>query len=120
MRVGAWLTGVVLGAVSLTAQTRATVPFVGCAADGQAGPAEAPTGTDPTLPISAKLASRLAYYDGGGLRVFAPRGWNCIRIYGSGGEYLMISPEPISVQHLFSHDWDGLAGPAVQLSSDSA
>ena len=111
-------------AVSLTAQDRsietnsrklaARVPFVGCASDGQAGPAEPPTGENPLVPISAEKAQRLAFYtSGAGFGVLAPRDWYCLGVYGSGGAALDVSPEPIDAAKMFSTEWKGYAGPVV-------
>lgn len=77
------------------------VPFVGCPSDGQQGPLEPPgSGKAPSLPRAA--ADRLAWYKGNDLGVLAPRGWNCIELYGSSGSALLVTPE--------RHDADGLFG----------
>jgi len=41
-----------------------TIPFVGCPADGQAGPIEAPKGPPKVVAGTDVPASRLAYYKG--------------------------------------------------------
>lgn len=97
-----------------------TVPFVGCASDGQVGPLKAPSGKGLPVAISAGMAKRLAYYkaeDGPG--VLAPRGWHCFSTYGSNGASLFVGPDPIDSKTLFSLDWKGFTGPAVQISVSS-
>jgi hypothetical protein len=97
-------------------QPPVSVPFVGCRSDGQTGPLKAPSGKNPVLPIGRALAQRLAYYSSAeGFGVLAPRGWNCFGTYGSGGQHVYVSPEPIDVKMLFSDKWDGFLGAAVQL-----
>jgi hypothetical protein len=92
------------------------VPFVGCAADGQAGPVEALKGGSVRLPVSPEDAERLSYYESLGLRVLAPRGWHCFGVYGSGGVTLFVSPQVIGWENVFSKEV--LSGPVVQLSRD--
>jgi len=95
----------------LFAQT-ARVPFVGCAQDGQAGPVEAPKGTDVPVEVEPRVARRLAFYSSGGsFGVLAPRGWYCFGLDGSSGE-LLVSPRPIN-----AHDFFPVAGPAVELNA---
>ncbi len=94
------------------------VPFVGCASDGQVGPVKAPTRQDRTMTIPAPVADRLAYYEAeDGVGVLAPRGWHCFGTYGSNGETLYVSAEPINGADLFSAGWKGFAGPVIQISS---
>ena len=72
-------------------------PFVGCKADGQVGPQDAPTGEPKTIAISPQLAQRVAYYKASGsLGVLAPRGWYCFETYGSSGSDLYITPMPLN------------------------
>lgn len=93
------------------------VPFVGCKSDGQLGPLDAPTGTSKVVPIIAKLAQNLAYYQAAqGNGVLAPRGWYCFGTYGSNGDNLYVTPHPLEVKALFSDTWSGVSGPAIQLS----
>ena len=94
-----------------------TVPFVGCASDGQVGPLKAPAGKNKVVAIPVAAALRLAYYqaeDSPG--VLAPRGWHCFSTYGSNGANLFVSPDPIDSKTVFSDDWKGFLGPAVQIS----
>lgn len=94
-----------------------TVPFVGCASDGQMGPLAAPTGQSPTISVPATMAARLAYYEADDAPgVLAPRGWHCFSTYGSNGASLFVSPDPIDSKMLLSHDWKGFSGQAVQIS----
>src|SRR5580698_5306558 len=102
--------------VPLWAQ-QAAVPFVGCKSDGQAGPVDAPSGTSKAVPSSAGAAQRLAYYKAASaFGTLAPRGWYCFGTYGSAGASLYVSPEPIARAALFSADWTGFTGPAIQIS----
>jgi hypothetical protein len=97
-----------------------TVPFVGCASDGQGGPVKAPSGKSPAVAIPAGVAQRLAYYKAEfGPGVLAPRGWHCFSTYGSNGASLFVSPDPIDSKTLLSLDWKGFTGPAVQISVSS-
>jgi hypothetical protein len=92
------------------------VPFVGCAADGQVGPVEAPTGEDLKLPIAPEAVQRLSYYEALGLRVLAPRGWHCFGVYGSGGETLFVSPLVIGWDNAYSDAV--LSAPVIQVNRD--
>jgi len=94
------------------------VPFVGCKSDGQVGPLDAPKSKSPHVHVTASLAERLAYYQAeDGFGVLGPRGWHCFSTYGSNGSSLYVSPTPISGAELFSDDWKGLTGPAIQIST---
>jgi hypothetical protein len=94
-----------------------TVPFVGCASDGQVGPQAAPSGKSLAVAIPAGMAQRLAYYKAEyGIGVLAPRGWNCFSTYGSNGANLFVSPDPIDSKALFSLDWKGFTGQVVEVS----
>jgi hypothetical protein len=94
-----------------------TVPFVGCASDGQAGPQAAPTGKSLAVAIPAAMAQRLAYYKSEyGPGVLAPRGWNCFSSYGSDGSNLFVSPDPINTSDLSSMDWKGFTGQVIEVS----
>ncbi|HLN01320.1 MAG TPA: hypothetical protein VK335_18675 [Bryobacteraceae bacterium] len=63
---------------------------------------------------SREAAEQLAYYkfwpDYGAL---APRGWHCFGVYGSSGDSLFITPEPIDASRAFSIHGGELAGPVV-------
>jgi hypothetical protein len=97
-----------------------TVPFVGCASDGQVGPQKAPTGKSVAIAVPAAIAKRLAYYKAEyRLGTLAPRGWNCFSIYGSDGSQLFVSPDPIDSATLMSVAWKGFTGDAVQISDIS-
>jgi len=101
---------------SLSAQV-ARVPFVGCPSDGQTGPLHAPTGTSKVVQMSVAAAKRLAYYQAEiPPGVIAPRGWHCFGAYGSNAHYLLVVPQPISGGGLFSSNWRGIAGPAIEIS----
>lgn len=90
------------------------VPFVGCKADGQAGPQDAPVGQYMRITISPQLAQRVAYYKASdSFGVLAPRGWHCFETYGSSGSDLYITPMPLNSTD-FS-DWKGIPGYGIDL-----
>jgi hypothetical protein len=98
----------------------ARVPSVGCKSDGQLGLVKAPSGESKVLPITAEVAGRLAYYQAKeGFGVLAPRGWYCFGTYGSNGETLYVSADPIRATDLLSTSWKGFGGPVVQASLES-
>lgn len=100
----------------LFAQTK--VPFVGCKADGQVGPLEAPKGKDKAVHMAPEVAQQLAYYKAGyGDGVLAPRSWYCFETYGSNGSSLYVSSQPINAASLFSDSWEGFTGPVIQISN---
>jgi hypothetical protein len=100
-----------------SASTAVTVPFIGCKSDGQVGPLDAPTGQAPAITLPSAAAKRLAYYKAeNGIGVLAPRGWHCFSTYGSSGSNLFVNPQALDATNLFSTDWKGFAGPAIQLS----
>jgi hypothetical protein len=99
-RVSATIIALALGAGALAlpsitdAGTSAKVPFVGCPADGQTGPVDAPTQDPVPVQVDAKTAGQLAYYKGAnGAGVFAPRGWHCRQWYGSNGAFVIVTPD---------------------------
>ena len=94
------------------------VPFVGCKSDGQVRPVQTPTGESKVVPITAGMAGRLAYYKAEkGSGVLAPRGWYCLGTYGSNGEALYVSPNPIRAADVLSTTkWKGFTGPAIEAS----
>jgi hypothetical protein len=95
-----------------------TVPFVGCASDGQVGPQAAPTGGPKSVTMDAAAAAKLAYYvmeNGPG--VLAPRGWSCAGIYGSDGATLIVAPQAVKPGDLLAQGgWSGAAGDAIQVT----
>ncbi len=92
-------------------------PFVGCASDGQMGPQAAPARESQEAVVPAAMTQRLAFYQARyGFGVLAPRGWHCFSTYGSDGINLFVSPNPIDTKALFSPDWKGFNGEAVQIS----
>jgi hypothetical protein len=93
-----------------------SVPFVGCKSDGQLGPAEAPAGSRKNVSLPLQVTQQLAYYRSAqGVGVLAPRGWYCYGTYGSGGETLFVSPQPIDAANIFSPRWAGFSGPAIEI-----
>jgi len=94
------------------------VPFVGCQSDGQVGPLKAPRGKSKAVSITAAAAQRLAYYQAeDGLGVLAPRGWYCFGTYGSAGSTLYVAPQPVNAADLFSDQWSGFSGSAIEFAS---
>ena len=90
------------------------IPFVGCPAEGMSGPVAAPTGAALPSSLPASVAGKLAHYTADGMDVLAPRGWHCIEMYGSGGAFLLVTPEPHSADEL--QTFRPLPGPVVELS----
>ena len=114
------LAPLVLALLLATSHAQTTVPFVGCPSDGQTGPLPAPQGQPKLIHIPAAEAQQLAFYKAEySIGVLAPRGWNCFGAYGSNGDTLYVSPDPIDSAIFFSSSWTGFTGPAVQLSSSS-
>ena len=91
------------------------VPFVGCPSDGQVGLRDAPKATTRTVAIGTGEARKLAYYSSRYLGVLAPRGWYCFGTYGSNGETLYVSPQPVDTR-LIAANGSGFTGSAVQIS----
>ena len=107
----------IAGIRHLRAQAISSVPFVGCASDGQLGPRKAPQGKRKSVALSPASANQLAYYQAKqGSGVLAPRGWHCFSTYGSSGGSLFVAPQTIDSQLIFSEKWKGFSGPVVQLS----
>jgi hypothetical protein len=95
----------------------ARIPFVGCESDGQSGQVSAPLGPSKVVDIDAQVAQGLAYYESmNRFGVLAPRGWYCLGTYGSNGDSLFVSPEPIDLSKLISTESTGFTGPLLQLS----
>ena len=93
-----------------------SVPFVGCAADGQMGPVAAPVLQTGMLNVPPSEANRfLAYYASTNLGVLAPRGWHCAGVYGSNGAALFVTPEKRPPETYLRQSVK-LTGPAIQLS----
>ena len=87
------------------AQATSSVPFVGCASDGQVGPRKAAHRKPKVLALSPELASQLAYYQAQeGSGVLAPRGWYCFSTYGSNGGSLFVAPQLIESKLMFSEN----------------
>jgi hypothetical protein len=100
-----------------TASVAATVPFVGCAQDGQTGPTPAPSGPPKAVQMSAAAAARLAFYSAAAPNgVLGPRGWSCFGLYGSSGATLYLSPNPIQASDVEATTWAAGAGPAIEVA----
>jgi len=100
------------------AQPPATIPFIGCKADGQVGPQRAPHKLPLHLHLDPAAANRLAYYQGfDGPGVLGPRGWYCFETYGSNGSNLYVSPTSLNSRQFFDSNWKGFTGPAIQITS---
>jgi hypothetical protein len=92
-----------------------TIPFVGCASDGQNGPQAAPIGAPEAVQMPAADAAQLAYYEmQNGPGVIGPRGWSCAGIYGSDGATLVVVPQPLQPADLAGTGWAGASGDAIE------
>ena len=82
------------------------------------GPKRAPEGKSVAVMLAPKTASQVAYYISamGAIGVLAPRDWNCFGTYGSNGDALYVSPQPIDRAKLFSTDQSGFTGPVIELA----
>src|SRR5437899_344523 len=90
-----------------------TVPFVGCPADGQSGPIEAPKGQPKGASVGELPARAIAYYKGENAPgVFAPAGWHCRVWYGSSGSSILVTPTPIDTTQLVPPK---VVAPAVEM-----
>jgi len=102
---------------STAAASTVSIPFIGCRSEGQTEPLEAPKGTLKSVPISPEAAQALAYYGSAlDLGVLAPRGWYCLGVYGSGGNFLYVSSRPIDTQNILAPNDRGFEGPAIEVS----
>lgn len=98
----------------------ASVPLVGCPADGVGGPVKAPLAGTVAVTAPAEPAGRLAYYttqdqaamDHG---VLAPLDWQCGAINTATGTTLYVAPEPVNLDQLM-HYQQTFSGPVVMLS----
>jgi hypothetical protein len=98
-----------LCALACLPASAAELPFVGCASDGQLGYVAPPKGAAKDVAVDAAAAGGLAYYQAqDSFGVLAPRGWNCLYVYGSSGSSLMIAPG-----RKLSLDTGPLSGPGV-------
>jgi hypothetical protein len=96
-----------------------SVPFVGCAQDGQSGPSPAPSGAAKTAMLDPVSASKLAFYSADGTTgVLAPRGWNCFGDYGSDGALLFVAPIPMQSATVLGQTF-AIAGPGIELAIHS-
>src|SRR5262245_38784887 len=101
--------------VNRGAAAKTLVPFVGCKADGQAGPVDAPQSPKHSLELDVKVAQRLAIYEAEvGPSVLGPSGWSCLAVCGSGGATLFVTPNPLS--DVFTLKWPGILGPGIAAS----
>ncbi|WP_147432434.1 hypothetical protein [Pararobbsia silviterrae] len=108
------LFAVQIGAALQASAQAVSVPFVGCASDGQLGHRPAPRASKtPQLP--AAVASRLAWYSLGDVGVLGPRGWTCFGYYGSAGTTLVVIADTSRKQAL--HSDEGIRGDAIQWST---
>jgi len=94
------------------APAAAEVPFVGCGSDGQVGPV-APPARGEVDHIPAQAAPGLAYYATHSLGTLAPEGWHCSALSGSGGEYLLVTRDPL--RDLLGRSGSMTKGPAVAI-----
>lgn len=107
--------------LSLFAQQHSTrrvqVPFVGCRSEGQADPLDAPKGGPVSVIVSSDDARQFAYYksEAVNIGVLAPRAWQCLGVYGSGGGWLIVTPRAIDTPTFFSTAFTGFKGPVVDI-----
>ncbi|MGC3971894.1 MAG: hypothetical protein QM775_32485 [Pirellulales bacterium] len=67
--------------------------------------------------VGRPAAGKLSYYASGqGIGVLAPKGWHCFGTYGSAGESIIVSPDPLDSKEVFSSNWHGLPGEGIVLS----
>lgn len=86
---------IALSCSAMMAQT-ARVPFVGCKSFGQADIRKAPEAGNQVVRITATEAAKLAYYKASvAPGVLAPKGWNCVGLYGSSGGDLLVAPQSL-------------------------
>ena len=77
-------------------QANVLIPSVGCNADGQVGPLDAPKSTEVEVRLDPAVALRLALYRSESTpSVLGPRGWSCFGVYGSARATLYVTPEPL-------------------------
>ena len=101
--------------LAVAASAAESIPFVGCASDGQQGPVAAPKGQAKALAIDPAAAKGLAWYQAKySAGALAPRGWKCFSFYGSSGVTLRIAPSG-----KLDDTRQPIAGPAVVLADDS-
>ncbi len=94
------------------------IPFVGCRSDTQTEPLAAPTGIAASVRVSLETAKLLAYYGSAlDLGVIGPKGWYCLAINGSGGNFLFVSSQPIDAPKVFAPEFRGFEGSAIELSN---
>jgi hypothetical protein len=97
----------------------ATVASVGCRSDGQLGPQGAPKVTSISVDLSNDSAAQLAYYvSPEHVAVRAPKGWYCFGTYGSNGDFLFVSPQPIDTRKLMLSHGGFFSGPAVEMKHE--
>jgi hypothetical protein len=94
------------------------IPFVGCRSDTQIEPLEAPKGTAASVSVSRDAGKLLAYYGSAlDLGAIAPKGWHCLAINGSGGDFLFVSSQPIDAPKVFAPEFRGFEGAAIEISN---
>lgn len=96
------------------------VRTVGCPSDGQMGPQAAPRSGIKSIRLDPGIADRLVFYqavDGYGGGVLGPRGWHCVNLYGSNGDFLVVTKDVVTSAELF--EFKRISGPAIQLSFSS-
>jgi hypothetical protein len=94
------------------------IPFVGCPADGQAGPLNPPKRTSIQVQIASETAQQLAFYQAElGMGALAPRGWHCRGWYGSSGTVLAVTPQEIPAPYFPP---PRIAGPVIYIGWNDA
>lgn len=101
-RCSRWRAAATVVAIFLVASAHAAndpvswIAFIGCPADGQAGPLAPPSGDPVSATMDPRVGRQLAYYKAEqGDGVLAPKGWHCREWYGSAGGFLVVTPKEI-------------------------
>jgi hypothetical protein len=78
---------------------------------------DAPLKTSKSVAVKPTDAHNLAYYRSAqGIGILAPRGWECFGTYGSAGDTLYVSPNPIDTHNIFSSGRGKFASAVIQVS----
>lgn len=94
----------------------ATVPAIGCPADGQMGAEAAPKNGTKSLTLDADAASGLAYFQNSHIGVLGPRGWHCLVLAGSNGVTIFVTPERLRANAMLRAPKQEFSGNVIQLS----
>jgi hypothetical protein len=96
--------------------TPVTVPLVGCETVGPMGSAAAPGDSTMDVAINPAFTDQFAFYQAEqGQGVLAPRGWQCVAMYGRGTVLLVVMPKVDRA--IAAAGKLQIAGPAVAVES---